>query len=234
MITDEHLGSSLGRKIANEAKAQIRAVWAEAQAKRLLLAGLVVAITLLAIWMIPHDPKWVRAIIHGVGPEGTATAKAFSFYGDFPIGTVGLSAVIFLLGKQLRKTSFQRLAVGCVLAASLAGLAVNMVRSTAGRPRPMAAMEDGFYGPSLKYELHGFPSAHATTSMATAAVFLIPAPVLGVPMIALAAGVSWSRMHLWRHHPTDVTVGSFVGLLMGLGFGVVIRRRNQLELELGA
>ena len=233
MSTPEQIESSLARRVASEAKAQVGAVWTEAKAKRFILAGILVLVTLLAAWMIPHDPKWVRAIIDGLGPDATPAAKAFSFYGDYPIGTLGLSLLLFLLGRRLKRVSFQRLAVGCVLAASIAGICVNMVRSTAGRPRPMAAMEDGFYGPSLKYELHGFPSAHATTSMATAAVFIIPAPIMGVPMVLLASGVSWSRMHLWRHHPTDVTVGSVVGLLVGLGFGLVIRRRNLLEIELG-
>ena len=233
MSTPEQIESSLSRRVASEAKAQVGAVWAEAKAKRALLAGLLVLLTVLAGWMMPHDPSWVRAIIQGLGPDATPTARAFSFYGDYPIGTLGLSVLMFGLGRRLKKVSFQRLAIGCVLAASIAGIAVNMVRSTAGRPRPMAAMEDGFYGPSLKYELHGFPSAHATTSMATAAVFIAPVPVLGVPMVMLAVGVSWSRMHLWRHHPTDVTVGSVVGLLVGLGFGLVIRRRNRLQLELG-
>ena len=111
---------------------------------------------------------------------------------------LGLSIVIFSIGRKLRRLSFQRLAVGCLLAASIAGISVNLVRSTAGRPRPMAGMKDGFYGPSLQYELHGFPSAHAATSMATAAVFVIPAPFIGIPMVGLAVGIDYSLFIIAR------------------------------------
>ena len=234
MESQQDIPKSWHRELLGETKALMGGTWQEARSRVRLLAAIAVGIGLLALWMMPHDPQWVRAVIDGIGPEGTPAAKAFSFYGDFPIGTLGLSIVIFSIGRKVRRLSFPRLAVGCLLAASIAGISVNLVRSTAGRPRPMAGMKDGFYGPSLQYELHGFPSAHAATSMATAAVFVIPAPFIGVPMLGLAAGVSWSRMHLWCHHPTDVTVGALVGLLVGLGFGLVIRRRNILGLDLGA
>lgn len=64
----------------------------------------------------------------------------------------------------------------------------------------------------------GFPSSHATTAAALAACFLL-AP-LGWPARALALAaalaVSWSRIALGLHFPSDVLAGWLVGIGCGL------------------
>ncbi len=191
-------------------------------------AVLVFAVTviLVALAVYPAD----TAIDHRLTdqrPDGVARlARQFSYWGDFPTGTLILSAAFWLGGLLLRRRSWRIAGVACILAATLAGLSVNVLRPTLGRARPYAEEAGTFRGPSMKNAYHGFPSAHSATAFGTATALAVTVPAVGVPALAAAGGVAWSRMYTRNHFLSDVLVGSSVGILFGLAVGLAARRQS--------
>jgi undecaprenyl-diphosphatase len=64
---------------------------------------------------------------------------------------------------------------------------------------------------------HSFPSGHAMSSFAAATCLLAVHPVLSTAALTIAALISYSRLYLFVHYPSDVLCGMLIGI--GLGFG---------------
>jgi undecaprenyl-diphosphatase len=114
------------------------------------------------------------------------------------------------------------------MAACCSGL-LNDVIKLSGRPRPKPRveyqLEDGFYGPKIgkrgywfdsKYQ--SFASGHTTTAVGAATGIAVVYPPLGLPLMAGAGLVGYSRVYISNHYPSDVMVGAIIGLFFGLLF----------------
>ena len=144
-------------------------------------------------------------------------------------GTVAVVLAILLwITAALRgDRRWARCALAALLAALCAGLLVNTVRFSTGRPRPRASDVERLQGPTLEADHQSFPSGHAATSAGAAACLLVCAPPLGTLAILNAVGIGWSSVHSRAHHLSDVVAGTGVGLLVGLAFGTAVQRINQ-------
>lgn len=64
-----------------------------------------------------------------------------------------------------------------------------------------------------------FPSSHAMNTFAVAATLFEAGPVLGWIGVVVAALVSWSRVYVGVHYPSDIVAGAAFGV--AIGFAVV-------------
>jgi undecaprenyl-diphosphatase len=72
-----------------------------------------------------------------------------------------------------------------------------------------------------------FPSGHSASGFAFATTIGDYLPPMALPLRSLAAVVAYSRIHSGVHYPSDVLVGSVIGIVIGL---IVTRvRRRRLE-----
>lgn len=176
-----------------------------------------------ALMIFFYDVPLLRDVV--INPENSPSlnywARKLSFWGDYVPGTIPIAVVLWLIGYCCNKFNLRQAAIACLLAASVSGILANTARLTLGRPRPAAHAVDGFYLFRGGTDYQSFPSGHAATSIGTATALLITAPpVISIPITIGAAGVVWSRMYLLRHNPSDVYVGTWLGIAGGIAFGL--------------
>ena len=63
---------------------------------------------------------------------------------------------------------------------------------------------------------YSFPSGHTTASFAVAAVFMCMCQTWYLPVLLYALLISFSRLYLLVHYPSDVIAGILIGTVCGL------------------
>jgi undecaprenyl-diphosphatase len=134
-------------------------------------------------------------------------------------GWVLMAAAAILLGIGYRRTDPELKQAGALglMALTIAGLAVQTIKHLVGRPRPDLA-DQGImnWGPSLKSGYDSFPSGHAISAFAMAAVMTAVYPSGRWVWYSLAVLVAFTRVYINAHFPSDVLAGAVLGLLIGL------------------
>lgn len=174
----------------------------------------------------PYDAA-LLARIQQAGAGSETAAMWLSSIGRFENSSLVLAVALgigALLGGGGR---FRDAAVACLLAGIIGGLAVNVLRPTFGRARPHADAQPGLYWLQLDSKYHSLPSGHATSNMASATAVAVVMPAVGVPAMAMAAAIGWSRLQLNRHYPTDVALGLLLGASVGLPIGAATVARQR-------
>ncbi len=187
------------------------------------------------VMLMPVDLELLQ-IIRKVGAGNRLewmhrAALELSYWGDF----MGFNMLVFLglgLTARVRKSLFfRRLVVAAVIGTVSCGTIANLSRLLTGRSRPSDQGQHGFHGPSLAASRQSFPSAHTATAFGASVPVAVAFPPVGVPMLIVSAGVSWSRMHNNRHHPCDVLASIAMAIFFGVPLGVVVRRMRRAELQ---
>jgi len=221
-----------------QARAILRGCWAVFLRTKFVALAIFAGAILLALLIWPHDRAWLETMHAWQGYDHAAAhnlAWYLGTFGDYPTYNLPLALVIWIYGVLTKSAAWRRIAVVAFLGATLAGLFDDFFRLTLGRPRPdtlsHTQLSDGFYGPmvALKGGFQSFPSGHAASTFGMAAALLLAEWRLGVLTTAIACGVVWARMELYRHYPSDVVVGSIIGIYFGLLVGYGARPQSYLR-----
>jgi undecaprenyl-diphosphatase len=157
---------------------------------------------------MPFD-LWLRSLIHEHASSiGTTLATVSSFLGS----TVWLACLTIVLAATLFFSGWRRVAFRALLIMAGAVVLNNVLKYTFQRPRPSP-----FFG--IAPESFSYPSGHAiysTTFYLLAATILVkvkrPAHTYAfLSAMILVVLVSWSRIYLGVHYPSDVIAGLLAG-----------------------
>lgn len=156
--------------------------------------------------------EWIAANLYS--PFGDAVMPIVTLLGDAGIFWIAC-AVALLFVPRYRQTG---LAMGVAL---LIGLVVcNMtMKPIIARIRPYDYIKDmaeyGYKTVQLLVETphdYSFPSGHTLASFEAATVLMLHDKRLGIPAMALAVLIAFSRLYLYVHYPTDVIFSVFLGI----------------------
>ena len=213
-------------RVALEIQAILVGAWEQARSHRGALLAVLAATALLSAWLMPRDAAMLTAV-QAAGADWLQLARTVSQVGNFENSTLLFAMIAATIGMLRNSRRWKDIAVACLLAGLIAGISVNVLRPSFGRARPAAPAEAGFHWFELGRELDSMPSGHAMSNAASAFAIVPLAPTVLVPAVAYTLAISWSRMQLNRHYPSDVLWGSLLGAIVGLAVGASIRDRRR-------
>lgn len=115
-------------------------------------------------------------------------------------------------------------------AALVAGLLLGnlALKNLVARPRPFQAYPGVrlLVAPPTDYS---FPSGHTLASFEAAGVLCFSGKRLGLLALAAAVLISFSRLYLFLHYPTDVLGGLLLGLAIAWCVVRIFRRKGYLD-----
>ncbi len=190
------------------------------------LLGVLAVAAAATVWIMPRDAQ-ILATVRAAGVDWYGVAETVSRVGRFENSTLGFAMFAAIVGLIRRSRRWKDIAVACLLAGLVAGISLNVLRPTLGRARPEAPAAPGVHWVETGDELDSMPSGHAMSNAASAFAIVPLAPVALAPAIAYTLAMSWSRLELNRHYPSDVLWGSLLGAIIGLAVGASIRDRRR-------
>src|SRR5438309_10841391 len=138
--------------------------------------------------------------------------KQLSTSADRSVLWFAIAALIAIFGgHRARRAAFRGL-VSIAITSTLVNLPLKYL---ARRNRPLTRRGDRPLPVSLPGSF-SFPSGHSASAFAFATGVALEQPRLLAPILPLAAGVAYSRVHLRVHYPFDVLAGAAIGPARGL------------------
>ena len=167
-------------------------------------------------WLFDRLTRRERRVIDG-------GLKRLSNSANRSVLWLAIAALIAILGGRRGRHA----AIRGVLSIAITSILVNLpLKYLARRDRPPMRRGDRPLPVSLPGSF-SFPSGHSASAFAFATGVALEEPRLLVPILPLAAGVAYSRVHLRVHYPLDVLAGVTIGTAMGLASEPVMRAARQ-------
>lgn len=123
-----------------------------------------------------------------------------------------IPAGVFIAGEINGKKEVRQKALYIGESIVVSSLATWALKYSINRPRPFQKYP-GLIQPASNGGSPSFPSGHTSQAFSTATALTIAFPkwYVAVPAFGWAGVVSYSRMYLGVHYPTDVAAGAIVG-----------------------
>lgn len=186
-----------------------------------LCSGAAVALTLLGLLELDVPlTKFVRSLYHPVGYLPNPWLAYFSDIGD-RLGRgeslVALSLLLLLVGGKLKRTEVKLAGWQTLVAHGIVAALSNLIKHAVGRPRPKFIHTGAFdLSPFGGSGWDSFPSGHATSAVAIAAVLAVRFPRGRWIFIGAAVAIAASRILRGAHFLTDTVGGAALGWLVGV------------------
>jgi membrane-associated phospholipid phosphatase len=147
-------------------------------------------------------------------------ARIIHKYGDFEFFVGAIGIFLFFIGKIRSNAYFTRIASTLFLAGVIAGISVQVIKFTLGRPRPPLVQQGkahawSFAGPTFSAKHRSYPSGHSTCAATATTVLALALPRLRSFVAVIAVLVAMSRVVYNYHFPTDVLHGLAFGMAVG-------------------
>ena len=120
-------------------------------------------------------------------------------------------ALLFLWLKTRRKCGL-KMVVSLVICLVL-GLLI--LKNIIARPRPCWINTEMEMLVKVPKD-YSFPSGHTLSGISSALIIFKDDRRIGIPALILAVMIAFSRLYLYVHFPTDVLVGTLMGILFGI------------------
>jgi len=156
--------------------------------------------------------NWDVNLLKKINPQNPNSAVMLGFTNS--ANPIGLASPLSLLtagyikkDKQLQHKGWEAVGSFAITAVITEGL-----KHTVNRDRPYKKYPDKIYPNRIQHS-PTFPSGHASIAFSTATTLTLEFKkwYVAVPAYAWAAGVSYSRLYLGEHYPSDVIAGAVVG-----------------------
>lgn len=145
------------------------------------------------------------------------------------LGNAGIFWILLTIGLLLfAKTRNTGIMAGISLAISFV---INnlFLKNVVARTRPYEVVE-GLSRLIEKPVDYSFPSGHAASSFAVAVILYLELPKkYGIPLLILAGLISFSRLYLGVHYPSDVLVGALSGTVIALAVHRGFHKKKPVE-----
>ena len=154
----------------------------------------------------------------------------FSRYISRDRSMIIIRTLIIIIAVLLKKRYRKFVVFAFVLAAGLSysisdiGFKTALIHETGIRTRPYIAHSVSIKPIGKLYADSSFPSTHVWLTVAMITVLIILFPAVRPYAILYALLMAWSRMFNGMHYPSDVVVGTILGILCGW-IAVVMSKR---------
>lgn len=160
--------------------------------------------------------------------------KAITHLGDGVV-LIGLMTALYISGEVSDSKSLRKTALLSLESWLTTGIIIRGLKSVAGRARPSTGESSHSFHPfSTRSRFASFPSGHASSAFAVAAVIADQSKKVYIDILAysLATLVAISRVHIDKHWASDILVGSAIGYFVAKKISALDRNRNSNRVKI--